>query len=677
MENFTLVRPKGCDFELEVPSRNLKWYLDGYERYTSTIFSQLCLKSKIVVDIGAHVGYYTLLAKQKNPDSRVIALEASPINVRILRQNIIRNKCRVEVIDKVFHQQRGYVDFHLTEASDNSSIGGNPNSPTVEVLSIGTIGESDLSLNLEESILIKIDIEGFECSALDALANTIENCTNIKIIIEMNPNCLSQQGSDPKILLEKLKNFGFRVFSIADEDLSWREVKGSNLNALLNLNGMGYMNLVCLKASSTSTFSGVLHSGGLYGGERAYLELASSLVSDGNMVHSVIPLPDFGLAEELLNCGSSVSFVKNSKWWVNSKLNLEDLSPEIWSQYIDTELISALKAVDSDFILSSSIVFPQGAVGASILEKPHLWWIQEFGDLDHGFELPLNPPALGKFVKNLSSGVVTVSQSVKNYFFESEDDFVRVIYPQPETGIKDFFATKMNPGVRLAVLGSFQKGKGHEDAIRAVSLLIYSGINLELTFYGDGSHEDKNRLLELANDLDITEHVFIEKFKAERKEIYTNINIALITSRKEAYGRVPGEATAYNVPVIYANSGGPSEYMIDGKTGLAYEPGNFKELSQKISAILEDSEIAFDLVLNAKNRFKELRELGSVGFQFKQLLLSNKLESQDSIYSESIRHAFAILERDSAILERYLVLNSKTWKITRIYRLTKEFMTRK
>jgi glycosyltransferase involved in cell wall biosynthesis len=515
---------------------------------------------------------------------------------------------------------------------------------------------------------------------------------------------LYQNGLDPDFLLNKLFHYGFRIFAVADEDLTWKEIEGSDHNLDLILNGMGYVNLVCFKANSATTFSGVLHSGALYGGERDYLELASSLVSAGNMVHSVIPLPDYGLAIELQERGSSVSFIENAKWWVNSELNLEAMPQEIWSEYINLDLISALKKVDSDFVLSSSVVFPQGAVAASILKKPHIWWIQEFGDLDHGLKLPLNPTSLGRLIKSLSCAVVTVSHGVKNYFFQSDDDFVQVIYPQPEIDISIQFESQKNSRIRLAILGSFQKGKGHEDAIKALELLLQRGINIELAFYGDGSDQDKKRLSELVKESRVEKNVIVEKFIPTREEIYLNIDIALITSRNEAYGRVPAEATAFNIPIIYANSGGPSEYMVDGRTGLAYKPGDFRELSSKISSILENSEFAMELVTNAKTKFHELRNSGSVGFQFKRLIGPAKCISQETIHSEAIRYAHilrerdaavlerdaavlerddaflerdaAVLERDAAVLERDLVLNSKTWKMTAIYRKAKKFLVR-
>ena len=46
-------------------------------------------KGDVVIDIGAHIGYYTVLfAKLVGPEGRVFAFEASPTNFKILKKNV-------------------------------------------------------------------------------------------------------------------------------------------------------------------------------------------------------------------------------------------------------------------------------------------------------------------------------------------------------------------------------------------------------------------------------------------------------------------------------------------------------------------------------------------------------------------------------------------------------------
>ncbi len=62
----------------------------------------------------------------------------------------------------------------------------------------------------------------------------------------------------------------------------------------------------------------------------------------------------------------------------------------------------------------------------------------------------------------------------------------------------------------------------------------------------------------------------------------------------EAFGRVSVEAQAMEKPIIASNIGGSKETIIDGKTGFLFDAGNSKKLSEKISEILDLSELTLN-----------------------------------------------------------------------------------
>ena len=63
-----------------------------YEPETTRLFKETVKPGMVVVDIGAHVGYYTLLAaKQVGPDGKVYAFEPEPGNHALLLKNIGMN----------------------------------------------------------------------------------------------------------------------------------------------------------------------------------------------------------------------------------------------------------------------------------------------------------------------------------------------------------------------------------------------------------------------------------------------------------------------------------------------------------------------------------------------------------------------------------------------------------
>jgi hypothetical protein len=106
-------------------------------------------------------------------------------------------------------------------------------------------------------------------------------------------------------------------------------------------------------------------------------------------------------------------------------------------------------------------------------------------------------------------------------------------------------------------------------------------------------------------------------------------DIVIISSRNEAFGRVGVEAMLLEKPVVFAASGGMSEYMIDGKTGLSYPAGDADRLALQLDQLIASSDMrramgdrgrAQAIKLFSKERFsgyvyramQELRESGRV-----------------------------------------------------------------
>ncbi|MGH9200478.1 MAG: FkbM family methyltransferase, partial [Vicinamibacterales bacterium] len=64
----------------------------GYEPETAALFFRLAGRARVTIDVGAYVGYYTLLAAHANPKARVFAFEPLPAVFRRLESNVGRNR---------------------------------------------------------------------------------------------------------------------------------------------------------------------------------------------------------------------------------------------------------------------------------------------------------------------------------------------------------------------------------------------------------------------------------------------------------------------------------------------------------------------------------------------------------------------------------------------------------
>lgn len=610
MEEVVLVRPKGCDFSLEVPTRNRSWYEGpGYEPFSTRLFERSCRAADIVLDIGAHVGYFSLVGARSMPTARVISVEASPDNFEVLNRNLMTNAAsQVEVINAAFGASAGRTWIELTECSDNCGISGHPNSPTIERVEVPAISGSELRVPPGSRLAVKLDVEGHELEALEGLASVFDAAQDARLLIEFNPKCIRAAGSPPLAVLDWLYDHGFRLFALDEDAYRWTDLPRGR-NDVEVMAGTSYFNILCIPSTKALTISVVMHSAALAGAERSHLEMVQELVSGGCMVDTVMPSPDGGLVEQVRASGSSASLVEAYAWWV-----VPDNDPDAeaatarWRRHmVAPQVTDAIAAIDPDVVLTQTIAVPQGAIASAILGKPHVWWLREYADIDHGLRLPMPPAEMGRVVSELSAVVLANSAAVRDHYFPCDHDAALVVHPGPRlTEVIRRTCDGARP-YTFGVIAGLHLGKGQADAIAAIAELKRSGLDARLLCVGPGSAADIARLEAQIEDLDVGDRVSLAGMMDDRNQIYSLVDAVAVTSRAEAFGRIAFEATDAGVPVIYAANGGIVEYMIPGVTGLAYPPGDCTALAQAMASLIGHPERTRALVASASHHLRDFR----------------------------------------------------------------------
>jgi FkbM family methyltransferase len=181
-----------------------------------------------MLDVGANLGYFSLLWASVNPNNRVVAFEASPRNVPLLRRNVERNSCgqQVQIAALAVGKEHGTVAFELGP-DDQTGWGGialaaSANAVTVEVVRI-----DDFIAEIEEDIaLLKIDIEGADTWALIGCERLLRARRIREIWFEANKPRMHQLGIAAGAATELLCSLGYSVSRIRNspELLEWRAV---------------------------------------------------------------------------------------------------------------------------------------------------------------------------------------------------------------------------------------------------------------------------------------------------------------------------------------------------------------------------------------------------------------------------------------------------------------------
>ena len=250
-------------------------------------------------------------------------------------------------------------------------------------------------------------------------------------------------------------------------------------------------------------------------------------------------------------------------------------------------------------VLTNTIVLPVGALAATLLRVPHVWWIHEFGEEDHGIRFDMGIRCSTWFMGRTSIMVLVNSAAVASKYSNYIDRrklcliyySVHMNFDGAQEGQARTRATRAAKAKhKVCIVGRISENKGQQDAIRAIELLLRGGINAALVLIGStGSYSDQlkdlSRQLGIENQVQFTGHV------ANPLPIVSSCDVAVVCSRCEAFGRVTVEAMKLGKPVVGTRSGGTVELIQDGLNGFLYTPGEHEELASKLQTLFGDDEL--------------------------------------------------------------------------------------
>lgn len=175
-------------------------------------------KGNVVLDIGAHIGYYTIIFSELvGPEGKVYAFEPHPKNFQLLKKTVeTNNLTNVEIFQNIVSDKNQSVDFYLSKLD---SIGNRMfvSDDADTKIKIDSITIDEFLKNRNGKIdFIKMDIQGAEVLAIDGMKNTLRNNPHLKIIQEWWPTAIQKHGKEPDSHLNFLEKLGFN-FYVVDE----------------------------------------------------------------------------------------------------------------------------------------------------------------------------------------------------------------------------------------------------------------------------------------------------------------------------------------------------------------------------------------------------------------------------------------------------------------------------
>jgi FkbM family methyltransferase len=149
----------------------------------------------IVVDIGAHIGLYTIMAsKHVGPNGKIVAIEANPDNFEMLNRNVKLNQLtNVTNLNCAVYSRETKIKLYLAgEGSNrtkyNTLIAERANEGKEKFVEVNadTLDHLMQLQGISEINWIKIDVEGAEYEVLKGASNIISHSKDISLLIEVH-----------------------------------------------------------------------------------------------------------------------------------------------------------------------------------------------------------------------------------------------------------------------------------------------------------------------------------------------------------------------------------------------------------------------------------------------------------------------------------------------------------
>ncbi len=190
----------------------------AYQPDLFRVLRGLIRKEDRVLMAGANIGYVPLALASLG--CRVVGFEADPRNVEACRRNLALNpQFDVHLVGEGLSDKAGILKFWQSETDSQSSFAVHHQSAKQAQVAVTAGSEALQELGIKQLDGIVLDVEGWECHALEGLRQTIEGNLPRWAIIECAPWALEGAGKTSTDLHKLLESFGWRITNPGQEDL--------------------------------------------------------------------------------------------------------------------------------------------------------------------------------------------------------------------------------------------------------------------------------------------------------------------------------------------------------------------------------------------------------------------------------------------------------------------------
>ena len=258
------IKKVGCDIKMHIHAERddigVSKYISEnkvWEPFETSVFFEILQSKSFFIDVGANLGYYSLIAaKYFGNKGVVISLEPEQNNFLLLQKNVLLNGLsnvkafNVACSDTIGH---AVIKKSVNNFGDHRVMSEHE-AQSSDCIETTTVDELIIK---EDKIpdLIKIDTQGSELSILHGMSHLLENLTiDTVIILEYWPHGICDRGQSPESLLDYLKQFDLDILVMYEETNTISHCNLEDINrwtkTILKPESEHYINLILGKTTN-------------------------------------------------------------------------------------------------------------------------------------------------------------------------------------------------------------------------------------------------------------------------------------------------------------------------------------------------------------------------------------------------------------------------------------------
>ena len=148
----------------------------------------------------------------------------------------------------------------------------------------------------------------------------------------------------------------------------------------------------------------------------------------------------------------------------------------------------------------------------------------------------------------------------------------------------------------VALVARLGVGKGHETFLRAAQKVAHEMPNVHFVIVGQAEDEEDRRrelfLKRLVTELHLDSQVTFTGYRKDMPSVMAAIDLLVVATEAEPFGRVILEAMAAGKPVVGTGTGGTPELIEAGRTGLLVPPDHPSAMADAILHLLKNPEVS-------------------------------------------------------------------------------------